>query len=391
MLLQKPAFLYNLGVMQNDSCCRNAVQGGDFAPCAGELNAKNLPEYFGYNIEDFERNAENCQIKPLPFSISPAYFEQMQNLYQSGKIEDFKALQRQIIPSPDEFSIKPYEISDPLGAHRYQVTERLVHQYKNRCLLISTGACFANCRHCFRRASQVRQMPFISAPQIEEVCRYLSAHTEVKEILVSGGDCLTASDKVLFNLLQKLRAVRSDLIIRIGTRAPVFAPGRFTGELLQKLSELRPLWIIPHINHPAELSAKTIGALNAIINSGIPMQSQTVLLRGVNNSLQTLTELFTRLATLGVRPGYLFQGDLAPGTAYLRTNIEESLQLYEELRKELSGLSLPVFAVDLPNGGGKFNLLQLSADFMKYTVEKKSEEYVFNGKDGETWRYPIEQ
>ncbi len=381
--------------MQNNQNCQNRGQGAD-AFCTDSLQnentfcAKSLPEYFGYNIEEFERNAEKCRIKPLPFSISPAYFEQMENLYRNGRLEDFKALQKQIIPDSGEFSIKPYEISDPLGAHRYQITERLVHQYKNRCLLISTGACFANCRHCFRRASQVRQMPFISKEQTEQVCQYLAAHDEVKEVLVSGGDCLTASDKVLFSLLKKLRAVRSDLIIRIGTRAPVFAPERFTPELLQMLASLRPLWVIPHINHPAELGSKTVAALNSITNSGIPMQSQTVLLRGVNDSLQTLTELFNRLAALGIRPGYLFQGDLAPGTAYLRTNIYKSLQLYEELRKELSGLSLPVFAVDLPNGGGKFNLLQLSADFMKYTVEKKSEEYVFNGKNGETWRYPIE-
>ena len=160
--------------MQKMPNCQKNAKTEDFSICKNELNAHNLPKYFGYNIEDFEQKSQNCKIKPLPFCISRAFFEQMENLYKNGKLKDFEALKKQIIPDIAEFSIKPYEISDPLGAKHFQITKRLVHKYKIRCLLLSTGLCFANCRHCFRRASNVKKMPFINAEEIEKVCQYLS-------------------------------------------------------------------------------------------------------------------------------------------------------------------------------------------------------------------------
>lgn len=160
-----------------------------------------------------------------------------------------------------------------------------------------------------------------------------------------------------------MRSARKDVLIRVCTRAPVFAPERFTPHLKALLKSFKPLWIIPHINHSAEFSPQfspeSYRVLNDLIDCGIPMQSQTVLLRGVNNNIEELVSLFQGLTEIGIKPGYLFQGDLAPGTAHFRVPIDEGIKLYERLRYELSGLSLPVYAVDIPGGGGKFNLLNL--------------------------------
>ncbi|MGI5173772.1 radical SAM protein [Treponema sp. OMZ 840] len=319
------------------------------------------------------------------------------------------ALRKQLAASNKENIVLPYENDDPLGSALYSVhaecgknTEhkngqyknRIIHQYKNRCLFVTTGRCFARCRYCFRRNSSALDYPFASAAQIDELCAYIGAHSEVREVLLSGGDPLTGSDTQLEALLGALRSCRADLLIRVCTRAPVFAPERFTPRLLALLKAYKPLWLIPHINHAAEFSPdfapEAHAALSALAENGIPMQSQTVLLRGINDNLSVLSDLFTELTLLGIKPGYLFQGDLAPGTSHFRVPIDEGLKLYEQLRAELSGLSTPVYSVDIPGGGGKFNLLQLHSRFSDMRVETSKNAYIFRDNRGFCYRYPIE-
>ncbi|QTQ14457.1 radical SAM protein [Treponema parvum] len=339
----------------------------------------------------------------MPLLVSSHYKLILKRLSDAEEEEYLKAMRRQIFPSDKEDSVLPYEISDPLGACKFQVTKRAVHQYKNRILLLTTGKCFSNCRYCFRRDSSIRGEGFIPTEEIENVCAYVKNHPEVQEILLSGGDCLTASDNELFDLIGSLRSTRAsptntccpdELLIRICTRAPVFAPERFTSSLISMLQSLRPLWLIPHINHPAEIDPKyspeTVLVLKRLIDSGIPVQSQTVLLRGVNDSVEILSKLFHGLTLLGVRPGYLFQGDLVPGTAHFRVPIEKGISLYEKLRKELSGLSTPVYAVDLPGGGGKINLLRFASDLTHFQIIKGKKDYKIKDEDGNVWSYPIE-
>jgi len=213
------------------------------------------------------------------------------------------------------------------------------------------------------------------------VCSYLTSHKEIEEILISGGDPLTVSDEVLESLFIRLREARPGILLRLCTRALFFAPERLTPSLISLLQKSKPLWVIPHINHPAEISAASApesrSAIDTLINAGIPVQSQTVLLSGVNDDVKTLHTLFHDLVCLGVKPGYLFQTDLAQGTSHFRVPLEKAVKLYEELRKDLSGLSTPVFAVDLPGGGGKFNLLQLNNDFYDTKVSFSDTEFIF--------------
>ncbi len=279
------------------------------------------------------------------------------------------AIRAQIVFSEHENVVLESETSDPLGAECHTISNglsqnRLVHQYKNRCLFLATGSCFAHCRYCFRRASNALQLPFASGIEIKTLCDYVSKNNDIKEVLITGGDPLSTSDAKLEELLKSLRDTKSDVVIRLATRAPIFAPSRITDEFVSMLQNYKPLWVIPHINHPVEISKdfaiEAHRVLEKCINAGIPMQSQTVLLRGINDSVEDLSMLFNELIILGIKPGYLFQGDMAPGTSHFRLPIDEAIDLYKNLCVELSGLSTPVFAVDLPHGGGKVNMLQLT-------------------------------
>ncbi|MBE6344332.1 MAG: KamA family radical SAM protein [Spirochaetaceae bacterium] len=302
------------------------------------------------------------------------------------------AIERQLIPSQEENLIKDYELEDPLGAKCYQVTPRLVHQYKNRVLLLTTTHCFAFCRHCFRRSYVSTNDSWINEQEIDKVCEYISGHPEVQEILLSGGDPLTVSDETLINLIKKLRKSNSELLIRICTRAPIFMPSRINTNLLNQLASLGGIWFIPHINHPVEISnefsPESRKAIIDIITSGIPLQSQTVLLKGVNDDVEVLTKLFQSLAFLGIKPGYLFQCDLAPGTSHFRVPLAQGIKIYTALRNNLSGLSTPVYALDLPGGGGKINLFHQSLLSYDYEIESKDSFYMFKKKDGSKWLYP---
>ncbi|HPX26704.1 MAG TPA: KamA family radical SAM protein [Treponemataceae bacterium] len=317
----------------------------------------------------------------LPFTLTPFIKKLLSRLEAENCISSLAAIRAQVYKSDKESFISPEELPDPLGEHCYKVTHRLVHQYKNRALLLSTGTCFAYCRHCFRRNFAGRGEGWITEAELDEVCSYLTSHKEIEEILISGGDPLTVSDEVLESLFIRLREARPGILLRLCTRALFFAPERLTPSLISLLQKSKPLWVIPHINHPAEISAASApesrSAIDTLINAGIPVQSQTVLLSGVNDDVKTLHTLFHDLVCLGVKPGYLFQTDLAQGTSHFRVPLEKAVKLYEELRKDLSGLSTPVFAVDLPGGGGKFNLLQLNNDFYDTKVSFSDTEFIF--------------
>jgi lysine 2,3-aminomutase len=352
-----------------------------------------------------------CRFENLPELISPQVKLIISRAESCGDSAAAESLRRQFVPSDEENNVLPCELPDPLGAAKYQVTPRLVHQYKNRVLLLTTGHCFSNCRYCFRRCSPAKQGSFITKSELDEVCVYIEQHPEVQEVLLSGGDCLTGSDDQLFSVIDRLRrshraAVKTNvaasrrsesffdsLLIRICTRAPVFAPERITPQLVKMFRENRPLWVIPHIDTPAEISERyapeTVSALRALLDAGIPVQSQTVLLRGVNDHVEILAELFHNLTSLGVKPGYLFQGDLVPGTSHFRVPVQDGIRLYESLRKELSGLSTPVYAVDLPGGGGKVNLLQADGDLLRIKTRRTDTQYEFTDDRNNTWRYPL--
>lgn len=334
----------------------------------------------------------------FPARVS-AYIKKVMGRLEKEESQEAKnwhrALALQFLPSQEEQTILPCELADPLGAAHHQASARMVHQYKNRVLILTTSHCFAHCRYCFRKNYISNAAPgsdWSSPEEVAQMCQYLAAHPEVKEALLSGGDPMTAPFDQLQSLIASLRTARPNLLIRLCTRGTVFHPTIFSPQLVEKLKKLKPLWVIPHINHLVEISPiyapESRDALCLLVDAGIPVQSQTVLLRGVNDEVGTLAQLFQDLTNLGVKPGYLFQCDMVAGTSHLRVPVEEGLKLYHQLRQELSGLSTPVYAVDLPDGGGKFNLLELDSTLSPTQVQRLEESYQFTKADGSVWYYP---
>jgi lysine 2,3-aminomutase len=293
-------------------------------------------------------------------------------------------LRRQFVPTSAEFSVRPYELADPLGESEHTPVPRLIHRYPDRALLLVTDECAANCRYCFRRAVTGRGRGAVTSAELLGIAAYLAEHREIKELLLSGGDPLTLEDRRLFDVIDRVRGARPGIILRIGTRVPGVLPSRITRPFARGLSLRRPVWIVLHINHPRELTPEFTEAADRLAGAGVPLLSQTVLLRGINDEASTLEDLFRGLMSRGIKPYYLFQGDLAAGTSHFRVPLETGFALMKDLRRRLSAMALPVFAVDLPGGGGKIPLTE------SYLREETGDCWVFESIDGKRYTYPKE-
>ena len=264
----------------------------------------------------------------------------------------------QCIPKAQEFEVKPWELDDPLGEEKYKVADRLIHRYRDRVLFLVTDTCAMYCRHCFRRSFTGQKNGAVSVSDLNQAVEYIRSHREVAEVILSGGDPLTLETVVLDKILLALRDAREDIVFRIGTRVPVVLPSRMDEKLIKTLKKYSPLFVMTQFNHAKELTIQSTAGCSVLIDSGIPVFNQAVLLKGVNDSVPVLEDLFHALVRNRIKPYYLFQGDLAPGTSHFRVSLKRGLSLMKELRIRLSGLSLPVYAVDLPGGGGKIPLTE---------------------------------
>ena len=318
----------------------------------------------------------------LPFAVTPFYA----SLAGTDRADPIR---RQFFPDPRETIRAPYECADPLGESHHRVAPRLVHQYGDRALLLSSGSCAGYCRHCFRRVWTGEERSFIAEDELALPLAYLASHPGIKEILVSGGDPLIASDDRLEWLFAALRKARPGILLRLCTRVPVVDPRRIDDSLAAMLRKFRPLRVILHLNPPRELPQEVRDALSRLVDSGIPVHTQTVLLRGINDDVQLLAGLFRELTDLGATPYYLFQGDLAPGTAHFRVPLARGMELYAALRRCCSPLSLPIYAVDLPGGGGKLHLTEASLHGEERDADGRIS-HILRRPDGTLWRYPKE-
>ena len=317
----------------------------------------------------------------LPFAVT----EYFASLALPNKDDPIR---RQFFPDPREALPDPFALNDPLGEYRYHAAPRLVHQYRDRALLLASNSCAGYCRHCFRRVWLCSAPPLSGADELRPALAYLAAHGEIREVLVSGGDPLTADNAGLGGLLSLLRNVQPGLMLRLCTRVPVTEPSRLDEATIALCAAFRPLRLIVHINHPRELSAPCRAALAACVNAGIPVHIQTVLMRGINDDPALLAQLFRDCLDAGLSPYYLFQMDLAPGTAHFRLPLTQGIAIYRELSALVSGLALPAYAVDLPGGGGKIrlhdNVIAGEKDTPAGTV------YVLKDRNGKEWYYPKE-
>lgn len=293
-------------------------------------------------------------------------------------------IRRQFVPSCEENEDEEGNL-DPLEEEAHEKAGRLIHRYHNRAAFLVTDRCFSYCRHCFRRRFTGSLTGPASEEEIREAADYISSHSEIKEILLTGGDMFTLSDDRIDTLLDIFKGRCPDVIFRLCTRAAAVYPERFTNRLfsiIRKHQTGAPFYLMTQFNHPAELTDEAIRAVNGFLNLGIPAMNQSVLLRGVNDDPGTLIVLCNKLLYYRIKPYYLFQGDLVRGTQHLRVPIEKGLEIEKRMRSELSGLGMPQYTIDLPDGGGKVILTE------NHLVMKKGHEYIFTAPDGGTRVYP---
>lgn len=233
----------------------------------------------------------------------------------------------------------------------------VVQRYPGRVLLLCASSCFAYCRFCTRKRQVGRARHGISFSELLGAVEYIHATPQINEVILSGGDPLTMSDRLVQELLERIRQIPHVKILRLGSRAPVVMPQRITDALCQLLQQAQPVYFMTHINHPDELTPECIAACHRLVDAGIPLVNQTVLLRGINDNAALLQGLFERLLELRIRPYYLHQMDLTRGTAHFRTRLEDGIAIMAQLRGALSGLAMPHFVVDLPGGHGKIPLV----------------------------------
>ena len=264
-------------------------------------------------------------------------------------------IRRQVVPDASEFVVSDGDMEDPCGEDRASVVEGLVHRYPDRVLLLAVDSCASYCRYC-TRSRLVGQGELDPLPRrMEAILDYLRQHTEVRDVLLSGGDPLLMSDDRLDQLLGELRAIPHLQMLRIGSRVPCFLPQRITPDLAAVLRRHR-VWLSLHFSHPSELTPEVAAACDLLADGGIPLGSQTVLLAGVNDDVAVLKRLFHGLLRLRVRPYYLYQADPVVGTGHLRTSIGRGLEIMSQLRGHTTGYAGPTYVVDAPGGGGKIPL-----------------------------------
>lgn len=265
-------------------------------------------------------------------------------------------VRRQAVPSIRELERSPGETDDPLHEDVDSPVPGLTHRYPDRVLFLLTDQCFNYCRHCTRkRLVGVRDRP---APRerLEMALEYIRGTPEIRDVLLSGGDPLTMGDGRLEWVLTQLRRIPHVEVIRIGTRAPVVVPMRITPHLCRMLARFHPVWVNTHFNHPRELTPQAQRAVGMLVDHGIPVGNQTVLLKGINDCPVVMRDLVRALVRARVRPYYIYQCDLTWGLGHFRTSIRRGLEIMEMLRGHVSGFAVPTYVVDAPGGGGKIPL-----------------------------------
>ena len=264
-------------------------------------------------------------------------------------------LLRQIVPDPLELQDIATP-ADPLDEENLSPTPCLIHKYPDRAVLLVSRQCASYCRYCTRKRKVGTEEMVISPALLEAAIDYIRTTPAIVDVLISGGDPFMLSDQHLEHILSRVRAIPSVRIIRIGTRMPCMLPERITASLAKMLSRFHPLYLNLHFNHPAELTDEACRACALLADAGIPLGAQTVLLRGVNDSAEVLKELLYRLLAARVKPYYLFQADQSRGTSHFRTTIECGQAIMQQLLGNVSGMALPTYALDTPDGGGKIPL-----------------------------------
>ncbi len=312
-------------------------------------------------------------IKTYPMRINKYFLSLIEN--------ENDAIWKQCVPSMKELN-DGVGVADPLFEEKDSPVEGLTHRYPDRVLLLVSNECANYCRFCTRKRRVGKPFRKITREQIADCISYIREHSEIRDVLVSGGDPLMLEDSELEYILQELRGISHVEIIRIGTRIPCTLPQRITPELCAMLKRYHPLYINVHFNHPKEITPESKRALEMLANAGIPLGNQSVLLRGVNDKPETIKELNQKLLKMRVKPYYIYQCDLVRGTEHFRTNIEKGTKIIEALRGFTSGMAVPQFVIDAPCGGGKIPISP------NYIVKRTKKGIIMRNYANKLFSYP---
>ncbi|HEY5751946.1 MAG TPA: KamA family radical SAM protein [Chthoniobacterales bacterium] len=312
----------------------------------------------------------------LALAVTPHYF----NLIERENPDC--PIRRQVIPRIEETWASPYDMADPCGEDSHMPVPGLVHRYPDRVLFLVTDRCASYCRYCTRSRVVSGAGEQELHTDFEQAFQYLEQHTEVRDVLLSGGDALLFTDDKLEKILSRLRSIEHIEFLRIGSRVPIFLPQRITPALCQMLAKYHPLWISIHVNHPRELTTEVREACERMVNHGIPLGNQSVLLKGVNDSLPVMKSLVHKLLMTRVRPYYIYQCDLINGSSHLRTSVAKGIEIIEGLRGHTTGYAVPQFVIDAPGGGGK---VPINPGYVLYHDQEK---IVIRNYEGEIFEYP---
>jgi lysine 2,3-aminomutase len=313
----------------------------------------------------------------LPVGITPYYASLL------SRDEPESLLRKTMVPTTGEMVTTPGEADDPLAEDTHMPVPGLVHRYPDRVLFLVTNFCATYCRYCTRArmVGQTGEYHFNNR-QYQQALDYIAANPQIRDVLLSGGDPLTMIDERLEWLLSRLRAIPHVDFLRIGTKVPAVLPQRITPQLCRMLRRYHPLFISIHFMHPAELTPEVGQACERLADAGIPLGSQTVLTRGVNDNVETMRQLVHGLLKIRVRPYYLYQCDPISGSSHFRTPVEKGLEIISGLRGYTTGYAVPTFVIDAPGGGGKIPVV---ADPV---VGREGDYILLRNYEGRTFRYP---
>jgi len=312
--------------------------------------------FLNSSAEELDLLRQTASVYPL--AVTPYYL----SLINRDDEED--PIKKQCFPDPREILLNEGP-EDPLEEDSYMPVPKLVHRYPDRCLVLVTETCAAYCRHCNRKRYWTASPRIGLKTRLKHMIRYIADSPQIREVIISGGDPLILEDHVLEELLMSLRAVPHVEILRIGSRAPGVLPMRITKELCRMLKHFRPLWFNTQFNHPQEITPASARACSMLLEAGIPVSNQSVLLSGINDSVEVMKALIYGLQKISVRPYYLFHCDPVRGCAHFRTDVKKSMKTMEDIWGQCSGLSLPQYVIDVPGNRGKIPLRALSRTVKK--------------------------
>ncbi|MFA6730908.1 MAG: KamA family radical SAM protein [Eubacteriales bacterium] len=336
-------------------------------------NAQKLSKYISID-EDEKEEITSC-LKDFRMAATPYYA----SLIDPNDKND--PIRKQCVPTSFEKYVDENDLTDPLGEENESPAPHIVHRYPDRVLFLVTCKCSVYCRHCTRRRIVGEEDRVITEKDLSLAVKYIKSKPAIRDVLISGGDPLTMSTERLEHIIKAIREIPHIEIIRIGTRVPVVMPMRITDELLGMLKKYHPIWINTHFNHPREITPYSAKACAAIVDAGIPLGNQTVLLKGVNDDINVMKELMLKLVKMRVRPYYLYQCDPGRGISHFRTSVQTGIDIVHGLQGYISGFAVPKFVIDAPGGGGKVPVSY------NYVISKTENEVVLENWSGGKYSY----